>query len=82
VDRIPSFPHVAATLDHSNNFRRYALRITAFATAHVPPFRGGRQNPLHRRASSLPLAKRNWELQSYTTTCRALLATDAQKWGY
>jgi hypothetical protein len=79
VDSVAPFPDAARALYYSNELRSNALSKTALATTRIPPLRCSGHDPLDSSAPPLPLAQRNGNLQSDTTSSSTTLASNAHE---
>lgn len=80
VDRVAPVPDAAGALHHGNELLSNALCKAVLSTAHVPPLRCSRHDPLDGSPSPLPLAQRHGNLKSDTSSsCASLTSNPHQR---
>ena len=79
MNGVAPVPNTAGALDYCNKLLRNSLGKAVLSTAHVPPLRRSRHDPLDGSPSPLPLAQRNGNLQSDTTSSSTTLASNAHE---
>ena len=81
MNSIAPVPNTTLAFNDRNHFLCNTLSKTVLSTARIPPLRSSAQDPLDSCSPSLPLAKRNWDLQRHTTTSGTLLRTNSKERG-
>ena len=79
MDGIAPVPDAARALYYSDELLSDTLGQAALATARVPPLGCSGHDPLDSSTPPLPLAQRNGNLQSDTTSSSTTLASNAHE---